>query len=414
MIGSVRSAVLAKVSFQSCDNLEITEIKPQVYWVGAIDWNLRNFHGYLTPKGSTYNAYLIIDEKVVLVDTVKSHLFDEMLARIREIVDPEKIDYVITNHVEMDHSGSLQKIMEIAKNATAISSTRGEKALKRHYQITWKYQPVKSGEEIRIGKRTMKFIHLPMVHWPDSMGVYIPEEKLFLPNDAFGQHMATSERFDDQVGWDILKEEAGKYYANIVLPYGDQARKAIESVAGLEIDMIAPSHGLIWRTHLSKIIEEYNKWTNNESENVALIVYDSMWGSTEKMACKLKEGLEEKGIKTRLRNLSTTHISTVVADVLFSKAILIGSPTFNNGMLPTVGGFLTYITGLRPKKRIGFAFGSFGWGGQASGQIEKVLSELDWELPFEKIKINYIPNDDELNNVKETGHKIGEYLLEKN
>ena len=201
--------------------MEKTEIKSDIYWVGGIDWDIRNFHGYLTQRGSTYNAYLIMDKKITLVDTVKHYKFDEMLARIKEIVNPAKIDYIISNHVEMDHSGSLPQIMEHAQNATVVTSTHGEKGLKRHYKENWKFKVVDSGDTLNIGKRTLNFVHTPMVHWPDNMVTYIPEDKILLSNDAFGQHIASCERFDDELGWEILREEASKYYANIVFPYGD-------------------------------------------------------------------------------------------------------------------------------------------------------------------------------------------------
>jgi flavorubredoxin len=390
--------------------LEKTEIKPGVYWVGGIDWDIRNFHGYITNRGSTYNAYLIVDEKIVLVDTVKHYLFDEMLARIKEIVDPAKIDYIVSNHVEMDHSGSISKMLEHAPNATIITSTQGEKGLKRHYKKDWNFQVVKSGDTLNIGKRTLNFVHIPMVHWPDSMVTYIPEDKLLLPNDAFGQHIASCERFDDQIGWEILKEEAKKYYGNIVMPYGDQVTKAIEALGGLDIDMIGPSHGIIWRSLIPNILEEYQKWATYKTENKALIVYDSMWGSTKEMAIKLREGLLEAGVSVTMRNLLISHISDIITDVSDTKLILLGSPTLNNGMLPTMGGFLTYLKGLRPKDRIGFAFGSFGWGGQAVGQIEDVMNDLKWEIPIPGTKIKYIPDEDELNDVKELGRKLGEQL----
>ena len=386
------------------------EIKPGVYWVGVIDWDIRNFHGYITNRGSTYNAYLIIDEKIVLVDTVKHYLFDEMLARIKEIVDPAKIDYIVSNHVEMDHSGSLPKILEHAPNATVITSTMGEKGLKRHYKKDWNFQVVKSGDTLNIGKRTLTFVHVPMVHWPDSMVTYIPEDKLLLPNDAFGQHIASSERYDDEIGWDILKEEAMKYYGNIVMPYGDQVIQALEGLGGLDIDMIGPSHGIIWRSLIPQILEEYQKWAAYQTENKALIVYDSMWGSTKEMAYMLREGLLEAGVHVTMRNLLTSHMSDIITNVSDSKLILLGSPTLNNGMLPSMGGFLTYLKGLRPRDRMGFAFGSFGWGGQAVGQIEEVMNDLKWEIPIEGTKIKYIPDEDELNNMKEIGRKLGEQL----
>ncbi len=390
--------------------LDKVQIKPDIYWVGGIDWDIRSFHGYSTNRGTTYNAYLIIDKKITLVDTVKHYLFDEMLSRIKEIIDSSKIDYIISNHVEMDHSGSIQKLLELVPNAKVIASTRGEKGLRRHYKKNWDFHVVNSGDTLNIGKRTLHFVHIPMVHWPDSMVTYIPNDKLLLPNDAFGQHIATPERFDDEVDWGILKEEAAKYYANIVMPYGGQVEKALEALSGLDIDMIAPSHGIIWRSLLPEILNEYEKWASNETEDKALIVYDSMWGSTEKIAYALREGLGETGVNATMRNLKNTHISDVITDIISTKLVLLGSPTLNNTMLPTMGGFLTYLKGLRPKNRIGFVFGSYGWGGQAVGEIEKILKDLSWDIPFESINLNYIPDEKELNEIKKIGNKLGKYL----
>ena len=391
-------------------NLDKVELKPDIYWVGGIDWDIKDFHGYLTQRGTTYNAYLIIDEKIVLVDTVKHYLFDEMLARIGEIIDPAKIDYIISNHVEMDHSGSLPKMLEHAPNATVITSTQGEKGLRRHYKQDWRFQVVSSGDTLNIGKRTLHFVHTPMVHWPDSMVTYIHTDKLLLPNDAFGQHIASAQRFDDEIGWELLREEAAKYYANIVLPYGDQVSKALEALGGLDIDMIGPSHGVIWRSLIPNILAEYKNWATHKTENRALIVYDSMWGSTEKMAYKLCEGLASTGVQVTMRNLKKYHISDIMTDLIYSRMVLIGSPTLNNGMLPSMGAFLTYIKGLRPRNRIGFAFGSYGWGGQAVGQIAEVMTDLKWELPVESTKLKYIPDDDELENVKEIGLELAKNL----
>jgi flavorubredoxin len=242
------------------------------------------------------------------------------------------------------------------------------------------------------------------------MVTYIPSDKLLLPNDAFGQHIASSERFDDELEWGTLQEEAAKYYANIVMPYGDQVKKALAALAGLDIDMIAPSHGIIWRSYIPQILKEYQKWAAYESDDKALIVYDSMWGSTEKMAYALQEGLEESGIPVTMRNLRTNHISDIITDVLTSKMILLGSPTLNNTMLPTMGGFLTYLKGLRPKNRIGFVFGSYGWGGQAVGEIVKIVKDLSWDIPIDSVNLNYVPDQKELVDAKKTGEKLGKYL----
>ncbi|MEL7565162.1 MAG: FprA family A-type flavoprotein [Dehalobacterium sp.] len=378
--------------------MKAVKLKENIYWVGGIDWDIRSFHGYLTPRGTTYNAYLIIDDKITLIDTVKHYLFNEMLSRISSIIDPARIDYVVSNHVEMDHSGALPRIMEVAPKAKIITSPNGEKGLKAHYQGEWSYNVVKSGDSLNLGNRNLTFVQTPMVHWPDNMVTYLGEEKILFSNDAFGQHIATSERFDDQIGLDILLEETGKYYANIVLPYGSQVQKALEAVSTLDIEIIAPSHGIIWRSQIPTILKEYHKWASNETENKAVIVYDTMWGSTEKMAYALENAFEAKGISTRMMNLKVNDISEVMTEVLTAKYICVGSPTLNNNMLPTVAAFLTYLKGLAPKNRTGLAFGSFGWGGQSVGQVEEVLKGAGFEL-MEQVKLPYIPGKDQLEEI---------------
>lgn len=374
------------------------KIKENIYWVGGIDWKIRNFHGYSTPRGTTYNAYLIIDDKITLVDTVKHYLFDEMLARISEIIDPAKIDYIVSNHVEMDHSGGLPRIMALAPKAKIFTSPNGEKGLKAHYKENWDFTIMKSGETLCLGKRNLTFINTPMVHWPDNMVCYVPEEKILFSNDAFGQHIATSERFDDQLSLGIVMEEAAKYYANIVLPYGSQVQKVLETVDGLEIEMIAPSHGVVWRAQIPTIISEYQKWAAYETEEKAVIVYDTMWDSTEKIAYAIQSAYEARGITTRMMHLKNNDISDIMTEVLTSKYICVGSPTLNNNILPTVSAFLTYLKGLAPRKRLGLAFGSYGWGGQSVGLIEDVLKSLGFEL-LDQIRIQYIPDSNQLNEI---------------
>ena len=279
------------------DELQPLQIAKGVYWVGVVDWNLRDFHGYETPKGGSYNAYLIVDEKIALIDTVKASFSEEMLRRIRQIVDPAKIDYVISNHVEMDHSGSLPSIMDIATNATLIASSKGKSGLCEHYRENgcdnWNFQVAKTGDQINLGKRTLMFIEATMLHWPDSMQTYLKEDRILFSNDAFGQHIATSKRFDDEV--EDIMEDAAIYYANILLPFGAQVLKYIEKVKelGISIDMIAPAHGLIWRRDPARIIETYERWAKGETARKVLVIYDTMWGSTEKMAMEIAEGVRE-------------------------------------------------------------------------------------------------------------------------
>ena len=366
--------------------MKAIKIKEGVYWVGGIDWDLRSFHGYLTQRGSTYNAFLVIDEKITLIDTVKYYLVDEMLERISDIVDPSKIDYLVSNHVEMDHSGGIPEIRKVAPKATIITSANGEKGLRAHYGKDLPLKIVQSGESLSLGKRNLTFVHTPMVHWPDNMVTYCPEEKILFSNDAFGQHIASSERFDDEYPIETTLDEARKYYANIVLPFGQQVIKALDGVKDLKIEVIAPSHGIIWRKNIAKILELYKRWSSNESDNRAVVVYDSMWNSTTKIAHAIKSGFENKGIPVEMFDLKFSHISDVMTRIMESKYICVGSPTLNNNMLPTVAGFLTYLKGLAPKNRIGLAFGSYGWGGQSVGQIEEVLASLKFEMK-ENIRI---------------------------
>lgn len=376
------------------------EIKKDIYWVGGIDWDLRNFHGYLTQRGSTYNAYLIMDEKITLVDTVKHYLCDEMFERISHIVDPAKIDYIISNHVEMDHSGSIPMVKKVAKNATVFTSPKGLEGLTAHYGGELDYKVVKTGDTLNLGKRNLAFVQTPMVHWPDNMVTYIPEEKLLLSNDAFGQHIASSERFDDEYPLHITLEEAQKYYANIVLPFSSQVQKALQIVGGLDIETICPSHGIIWRANIPTIVERYKKWSANQTDNYAAIIYDSMWHSTEKIAYAVQRAFEDTGIHTGMFNLQHSHISDIMTHVMTAKYICVGSPTLNNGMLPTMGGFLTYFKGLAPKDRIGLAFGSYGWSGQSVSHIEDVLKACGFPT-LSSIRLQYIPDHAKLQSITE-------------
>ncbi len=371
--------------------MKAIEIKKGIYWVGGIDWDLRNFHGYLTQRGSTYNSYLIIDEKITLVDNVKHYLFEEQLKRISEIIDPADIDYIVQNHIEMDHSGSLPKIMEVCTKAKIFASPKGIEGLPKHYKQNWDFNVVKSGDVLDLGKRKLHFVQTPMVHWPDNMVSYCPEEKILFSNDAFGQHIASSERFDDQYPFNVMMHEAAKYYANIVLPYSKQVVKALEVVGELDIEVICPSHGLVIRKYIPELIEKYHKWSTNKTDNKALIIYDTMWGSTEKMAHSVQEAFETKGYQTRMFNLQYTHISDIMTEILTTKYICVGSPTLNNNILPTVAAFLTYLKGLAPKDRIGLAFGSYGWGGQSVGIVENILKECGFEM-LEQIKLQYVPD----------------------
>ena len=314
-------------------------LKEGVNWVGVVDWNIRDFHGYITRRGSTYNAYLISDEKIALIDTVKSNFSNELIEHISELTSLEKIDYIIVNHVEMDHSSSLPMIAKLAKNAKILASQRGKDALIEHYGADFNVvETVKSGDELKLGKRTLRFIEAPMLHWPDSMFTYIVEDKILMPNDAFGQHFASSGRFDDEVDECALMEEAITYYANILMPFAPLITRKIQEVVqmGIPIEMIAPSHGIIWRKDPSKIINAYLNWSSGAAKQKAVVVFDTMWGSTDKMARAIADGITSGGVEVKLLKLRATDNTDVVTEILDAKAVVVGSPTLNNQMFPTV------------------------------------------------------------------------------
>ena len=376
------------------------EIKKGIYWVGGVDWTLRNFHGYLTQRGSTYNAYLVIDEKITLIDAVKHYLADELLERISVIIDPAKIDYIVSNHIEMDHSGALPRLIELNPNVKIVASPNGIKGLKAHFKQDWNFQVVNTGDVLSLGKRSLHFVLTQMVHWPDNMVSYMPEEKILFSNDAFGQHIASHERFDDEYPLNITMEEAKKYYANIVMPYGAMVQKALKALGGLDIDVIAPSHGIMWRKNIPVILAEYSKWCQNESEKNALIIYDTMWDSTHKMAIAISRAFENKGIPFDMLSLQHTHMSDIITRVLTAKYICVGSPTLNNNMLPTVAGFLAYFKGLAPKNRVGLAFGSYGWGGHSIVMVHQELESCQFKM-LDPIKFMWVPDAAELKVITE-------------
>lgn len=380
------------------------ELKHGIYYVGVVDWSLRNFHGYSIHKGTTYNAYLIIDEKITLIDTVKAPFAEELLNRISEIIDPSKIDYLISNHVEMDHSGSIPAVMNAAKNAVLItSSPNGVKGLKAHYGDSYPYQEVKAGDTLSLGKRSLTFVATPMLHWPDNMVTYCPEEKLLFSNDAFGQHYTSSKHFDDEVDLSQVMQDAKGYYANILMPFGSQAKKALSIVEGLDIEMIAPSHGVIWRSHVTDILEAYHRFSDTITDDTALVIYDSMWHSTEHMAHSIAEGFDKKGTTVRLFDLKENDLSDIMTEVLTARYLAVGSPTLNNNILPNVAAFLTYLKGLSPKGKKGFAFGSYGWGGQSIGIVNQALEDLGIDIILDPIRMNYVPSKEQLDALE---HKI--------
>lgn len=386
------------------------EIKKGIYWVGAVDWNVKTFHGhtYNTQRGTTYNSYLIVDDKIALVDTVYGPFAGEMIEKIRAIVPPEKIDYVIANHVETDHSGAMPALMKLCPKAKVYGTAKCKEGLYRYYYENWDFQVVKTGDKLPLGKRTLTFLEAPMIHWPDSMFTYCREEELLLPNDAFGQHYATGERFDDEVNQFELMDEAAKYYANILWPLSSLILKKIEEVQKMNvpINMIAPSHGIIWRKDPMKIVNAYVSWAKNESSKKVVIVYESMWGATEKMARKIMEGLLDSGVKAKLFDITTSDRTEVVKEMLDAKGFLIGSSTHDNDMLPTIAGFLEFVKGLKPKGRIAGLFGSYGWAGGAVASMEKVVKESGVDIAIAPVAFKYMPDSNDLKKCYDYGKEF--------
>ena len=388
------------------------EIAPNVYWVGAVDWNIRDFHGYSTHMGSSYNAYLIVDDKITLIDTVKREFADDLIDSISQITDPARISYVISNHTEMDHSGGLPRILHrIGEDTPLYCSAMGHRNLALHFPRRWNYRPVAHGEELSLGARTLAFMETRMLHWPDSMFTYLKDDRILFSSDAFGQHYAGPERFDDELG-EAIMPHAGKYFANILLLYSPLILKLLDTVAeaGLKPDMICPDHGIMWRKDPLKIVNAYREWSTQAPTRKAVVVYDTMWHSTEKMAHALVDALIREGVHAVPMHLRKRDRSDVITEVLDAGAVLVGSPTLNNGLFPTVSDFLTYMKGLKPKHKTAAAFGSYGWSGEAVGQITGQLKEMRFDVVEPGVKVHYVPDADGLGACAELASTIAAAL----
>ena len=385
------------------------EIAKGIYDVGVNDWNIMDFHGHSTHRGSSYNAFLIVDEKIALIDAVKKEFADELIENISRIIDPSKIDMVISNHTEMDHSGGLARVMHrIGENKPLYCSKMGQKNLSLHYPQNWNYHPVENGETLSLGKHTLSFMETRMLHWPDSMFTYLKEEKILFSSDAFGQHYAGFEKFDDMMTDDIMPH-AKKYFANILLPYAPLILKLLDQVSamGLDIRMICPDHGIIWRKDPGKIIDAYARWGRQDTLRKAVVVYDTMWHSTERMADAIAAGLNAEGVAVAPMSLKKHDRSDIMMEVLDARAVVVGSPTMNNGLFPTLGDFLTYMKGLKPKNKIGAAFGSYGWSGESVKLISQELEAMKFELVDSGVRVQYVPDQAALDACFALGQKIG-------
>ena len=395
------------------DTFKAVKLTDRVYWVGAIDWAIRDFHGYATTRGSTYNAYLILADQVTLVDTVKAPFFGEMMARIASVIDPKRIRTIISNHSEMDHTGALPETIKAIGPEKVFASTNGVKALEAHFHMGGGVQAVKDGETLSLGNANVTFVETRMLHWPDSMMSYVAEEQVLFTQDGFGQHLASTERYADEIAPDILRHEAAKYYANILLPFSPLVTKAVERLRGLNLPlrMIAPDHGPIYRKDLAWIIDLWARWAAQKPTTKAVVLYDSMWQSTATMARVAADGLAEGGATdVKVLHARQTHRSDVVAEVLEAGALVMGSPTINNTIFPALGDHMMYLEGLRRQNLIGAAFGSYGWSGEAVAKIETWMKSVKIEPAVEGLRVQYVPDEAALARTRAFGTKIGQAL----
>ncbi len=393
--------------------LKAKKISDTVYWVGAIDWGIRDFHGYATRRGTTYNAYLIMADKITLIDCVKAPFKDEMLARIASVVDIEKIDYIVSNHAEMDHSGALPEVIKEVNPEKVFASPMGIKALNAHFDLGMEITGVKTGDELDLGNKTLSFIETRMLHWPDSMFTYLKEEEILFTQDAFGMHYATSNLFVDENDISVVKRECEKYFANILMPFANKIKALLKSVAemNLPIKIAASDHGPLFRNaDIATVINWYSEWSEQPRSKKAVIVYDTMWGSTAKMANAIADGVASTGIEIKIIPLASSDRSEVATEMLEAGAFIVGSPTINNQIFPSLADVLTYLKGLRPHNLIGAAFGSYGWSGESVKQVNQYLTDMNVELVSDGIKNQYVPREDKLKECFELGVQIGNKL----
>ncbi|HAS83472.1 MAG TPA: MBL fold metallo-hydrolase [Verrucomicrobia bacterium] len=392
-----------------------TKLRDGIFWIGYVDWNVRDFHGYKTGRGSTYNAYLMLDEKNAVIDSVKAPYASNLLENIQAHIPLDKVDYLVVNHAEPDHSGSVPAVMQACPNVTLVCDEKCLKALDMHYDTEgWRVHIVKTGDRLSLGRRHLTFLETPMVHWPESMFTYVPEEKLLFSMDAFGQHFASATRFDDTENLNVIMAEAKTYYANIVMLYARSIRATLAAAGGLAIEMVAPSHGVIWRKHIQTILAAYDRWTLHKPERKVLVVFDSMWKSTEMMANAIIKGvMDVDGVDARLYNVNASHITELATEVLDASGVAVGSPTLNMTLMPQVACLLTYWKGLRPMNKVGFAFGSYGWsknGGPT--EVEAYLNDMKFELTRPAMHVQFVPNEEALAECRAAGRELAQKAID--
>jgi anaerobic nitric oxide reductase flavorubredoxin len=384
-------------------------IKNNIHWVGKIDWELRKFHGdeYSTHRGSSYNSYLIREEKIALIDTVWAPFSKEFVVNLSQEIELTKIDYIIANHAEIDHSGSLPELMRHIPDTPIYCTKNGVKSLKGHYHQDWNFNVVKTGDRLSLGQKELIFVEAPMLHWPDSMFCYLTQDNVLFSNDAFGQHYASEYMFNDLVDQNELFNECIKYYANILTPFSPLVIKKIKEVLSfnLPLDIICTSHGIIWRDKPEQIVERYLKWADNYQENQITLIYDTMWNGTRVMAEKIANGISDadKEVNVKLFNLAKTDKNDVITEIFKSKAILVGSPTINKGILVSVAGIFEEIKGLQFKNKRAAAFGCYGWSGESTKIISDSLTAAGFELVDDGVKVMWNPDNENINKCVEYG-----------
>jgi flavorubredoxin len=392
-------------------------VKNNVFWVGKIDWELRKFHGdeYSTHRGSTYNSYLIKEEKTAIFDTVWAPFAEEYVLNLSLEIELNKIDYVIAPHAEIDHSGALPLLMSQIPDTPIYCTKNGVKSLKGHYHKDWNFKVVKTGDRLSLGQKELIFIEAPMLHWPDSMFCYLTEDNILFSNDAFGQHYASEYMFNDLVDQNELFNECIKYYANILTPFSPMVTKKIKEVLSfnLPLDVICTSHGIIWRNKPEQIVEKYLKWADDYQENQITIIYDTMWNGTRVMAEKIANGISDadKEINVKLFNLAKTDKNDVITEIFKSKAILLGSPTINRGILVSVAGIAEEIKGLKFKNKKAAAFGCYGWSGESTEIISESLKVAGFEVVDDGIKVMWNPDNENINKCVEYGRQLAAKML---
>ncbi len=400
--------------------MKTVEIKPDIYWVGAIDWGIRDFHGYITQNGTTYNNYLIKDKQTTLIDTVKHDYCSVTIENISKIVDLSQVVNIVVNHIEPDHASSIDMIMKLIPDATVYITDRGKKGIEKYFDTSkWRFKIVKSGDVLNTGKYTLLFLETPMLHWPDSMVTYVKEAKLLISQDAFGQHIATASRFDDEFvecnSQFELNDAVADYYANILMPFGQLIKTKIADILklNLDIDMIAPDHGVIWRKDPGKIIQQYLDMANGKADLRVTVIYDTMWHSTEHMMTPIIQGIKDEGVDCRPVKLRESPMSVAVKEFWKARGCLIGAPTINNIMFPSMAQFLYHLGGLKPRNRIMAAFGSYGWGGGAVKEAYEMFKKIGVEVMEPGIQIQFKPSSEDEEKCYEFGRefagKVKEY-----